>query len=80
MNVKFSIKKINLVLIVICMQAQSVWADSTSILNKSNLPPEFNATYDIHKGSMRVGQMERYPEPPIRDIPRPRRIQIRSPS
>jgi|GEM_PF-2003947 len=58
MNVKFSIKKINLVLIVICMQAQSVWADSTSILNKSNLPPEFNATYDIHKGSMRVGQME----------------------
>ena len=40
------------------MHTQSVWSNSTSILNKSNLPPEFNATYEVHKGSMRVGQME----------------------
>jgi len=58
MSIKYAIKKINLVFIVICMQTQPVWSNSTSILNKNNLPPEFNATYEVHKGSMRVGQME----------------------
>ena len=30
----------------------------TSVLNESNLPPEFEASYDIYKGSMRVGKMK----------------------
>lgn len=34
------------------------WSSSTSILTNSNLPPEFEASYEIHKGSIRVGEME----------------------
>ena len=58
MNIKYVIKIIKLIFIILCMHTQPVWSNSTSILNKSNLPPEFNATYEVHKGSMRVGQME----------------------
>ena len=36
---------------------QPVFSNSASILDESNLPPEFEATYDIHKGSLRVGKM-----------------------
>ncbi|MEM7422060.1 MAG: DUF3108 domain-containing protein, partial [Pseudomonadota bacterium] len=35
-----------------------LWANEASILNESNLPPEFEASYDIYKGSMRVGKMQ----------------------
>ena len=28
------------------------------ILNDENLPPQFEATYDVYKGSMRVGEMQ----------------------
>lgn len=34
------------------------WGNSPSILTDSNLPPEFEASYDIHKGSLHVGEME----------------------
>jgi len=37
---------------------QPVWSSSSSILNSNNLPPEFIATYDVHKGSIRVGKMD----------------------
>ena len=46
------------VLITVFFLSQPVWSSSTSILNETNLPPEFEASYDIHKGSMRVGKME----------------------
>lgn len=34
------------------------WSDSASILTDANLPPEFEASYEIHKGSIRVGEMK----------------------
>lgn len=34
------------------------WSDSTSILTNENLPPEFEASYEIYKGSLRVGEMQ----------------------
>jgi hypothetical protein len=34
------------------------WSSSTSILTDSDLPPEFEARYEIHKGSIRVGEMK----------------------
>ncbi len=37
---------------------QFAWANTPYILNENNLPPEFEATYDVHKGSMRVGKMD----------------------
>lgn len=51
-------KKIIFIFIVACIFTQSAWSNSASILNESNLPPEFEATYDVHKGSMRVGKMD----------------------
>jgi len=51
-------KIIFFLLIAICILAQPAWSNSSSILNESNLPPEFEATYDVHKGSMRVGKMD----------------------
>lgn len=45
-------------LYILGILAQPVWSSSASILNESNLPPEFEATYEIHKSSMRVGKME----------------------
>lgn len=38
----------------------SAWSNSNSasILTDENLPPEFEASYDIHKGSIRVGEMQ----------------------
>jgi hypothetical protein len=51
-------KKIIFIFIAACILAQPAWSNSTSILNESNLPPEFEATYDVHKGSMRVGKMD----------------------
>ena len=50
-------KKLIFILFAIYIFTQPVWSNSTSILNESNLPPEFEATYDVHKGSMRVGKM-----------------------
>ena len=44
-------------LLSIHMLTQPVWSSSTSILNKSNLPPEFEASYEVHKGSLQVGKM-----------------------
>lgn len=35
-----------------------LWANEASILNENNLPPEFEASYDIYKGSLRVGKMQ----------------------
>ena len=37
---------------------QSVAANPAYILNDNTLPPEFEASYDVHKGSMRVGKMD----------------------
>jgi len=51
-------KLIIFILIATYVLTQPAWSNSSSILNESNLPPEFEATYDIHKGSMRVGKME----------------------
>lgn len=36
---------------------QPALSNPATILNDENLPPEFEATYEIHKGSMRVGKM-----------------------
>ncbi len=50
--------KITIILLFsIYILIQPAWSSSTSILNESNLPPEFEASYDVHKGSMRVGKM-----------------------
>ena len=51
-------KNIFFTLVVMFALPQLVWASSASILNDTNLPPEFEASYDIHKGSMRVGKMD----------------------
>ncbi len=51
-------KKILLIAIVAVGLIQSVAANSTYILNDSTLPPEFEASYDVHKGTMRVGKMD----------------------
>ncbi|MEJ2115817.1 MAG: DUF3108 domain-containing protein [Gammaproteobacteria bacterium] len=50
-------KIISFLFISIYILTQPVWSSPTSILNESNLPPEFEASYDVHKGSMRVGKM-----------------------
>ncbi|QMU60328.1 MAG: DUF3108 domain-containing protein [Gammaproteobacteria bacterium] len=50
-------EKIILTFIAVYILAQPAWSNPTSVLNESNLPPEFEATYDVHKGSMRVGKM-----------------------
>ena len=50
-------KKILFFLISLSILTQPVWSSSTSILNESNLPPEFEVSYDVLKGSMRVGKM-----------------------
>ncbi len=34
------------------------WSNPALILNDENLPPEFEASYDVRKGSMRVGKMK----------------------
>ncbi len=39
------------------MLASVAWSNPISILNEDNLPPEFKATYDVHKGNIRVGKM-----------------------
>lgn len=36
---------------------QPALGNPAAVLNEENLPPEFEATYDIHKGSIRVGKM-----------------------
>ncbi len=51
-------KNIFFVLIAALALSQPAWGDSSSMLADSNLPPEFEASYDIHKSSMRVGEME----------------------
>ncbi len=51
-------KKILFIVIVSVLLIQSVAASPTYILNDSTLPPEFEAIYDVHKGSMRVGKMD----------------------
>lgn len=51
-------KNIFFVLIAALALSQPAWGDSSSMLTDSNLPPEFEASYDIHKSSMRVGEME----------------------
>ena len=35
-----------------------VWSNPAAILTDENLPPEFEASYDIYKGSIRVGEMQ----------------------
>ena len=44
-------------LVLLCFTSP-LWAEQTSILNESNLPPEFEASYNIFKGSLRVGEMQ----------------------
>ncbi len=51
-------KSILLAFFSISLFVQTAHADPASILNASNLPPEFEANYDVHKGSLRVGKME----------------------
>lgn len=34
------------------------WSNQDSILNDSNLPPQFIAIYDVHKSNLHVGEME----------------------
>jgi len=51
-------KNIFFALVAILALHQLAWGSSASILNDTNLPPEFEASYDIHKGSMRVGKMD----------------------
>ncbi|MFK7816128.1 MAG: DUF3108 domain-containing protein [Gammaproteobacteria bacterium] len=46
------------VIITALLSTQPVLSNPATILDESNLPPEFEATYDIHKGSMRVGKMD----------------------
>ena len=38
--------------------ALPAWSDSASILTNENLPPEFEASYEIYKNSLRVGEMQ----------------------
>ncbi len=51
-------KLIFYVFIIALSFTQPVLSNSATILDENNLPPEFEATYDIHKGSMRVGKMD----------------------
>ena len=44
--------------ICIAFFTQVSFANPASILKTENLPPDFVANYDVHKGSMRVGKME----------------------
>jgi hypothetical protein len=45
------------ILFTLLVLSQSVWSNPSSILNTENVPPEFEADYDVYKGSMRVGKM-----------------------
>ena len=55
-------KKLIFALIIITTAALALplpaWSNSAVILTDENLPPEFEAHYDIHKGSLRVGEMK----------------------
>ncbi len=46
-----------LTMIIFFMLISVAWSNPISILNEDNLPPEFKATYDVHKGNIRVGEM-----------------------
>ena len=50
-------KNIILFLIVFSPLSPIAWASPTFILNESNLPPEFEASYEVYKGSLRAGKM-----------------------
>lgn len=51
-------KNIFIALVSLLALPQLAWTSPASILNDSNLPPEFEASYEIHKSSMRVGKMD----------------------
>ena len=56
-------KKLFISLVLVVLLPYASWASSdadntSSILTDSNLPPEFEASYDIYKSSMRVGKMQ----------------------
>ncbi|MGH1538594.1 MAG: DUF3108 domain-containing protein [Gammaproteobacteria bacterium] len=51
-------KNIIILIFTACLFFQPAWGNSTHLLDENNLPPEFEATYDVHKGSMRVGKMD----------------------
>jgi len=44
--------------IIFFLFTNTSWSNSALILNDENLPPEFEASYDVHKGNMRVGKMK----------------------
>lgn len=46
-----------LTMIIFFMLVSVAWPNPESILNEENLPPDFVATYDVHKGNIRVGKM-----------------------
>jgi len=50
--------KLLVLLFPLSFLAAPVAANEITTLNESNLPPEFEASYDVHKGSMRVGEMQ----------------------
>lgn len=51
-------KLIFYVIVTALLFTQTALSNPATILDENNLPPEFEATYDIHKGSMRVGKMD----------------------
>ena len=50
-------KKLLVILIAFSSLNHVAWANPISILNDSNLPPEFEASYDVYKGTIRAGKM-----------------------
>ena len=50
-------KSILIILITFSSLSHVVWANSNLILDDSNLPPEFEANYDVYKGTIRAGKM-----------------------
>ena len=50
-------KKLILLFFILYLFVNPVWSNPVSQLNESNLPPEFEASYNVHKGNVRVGKM-----------------------
>ena len=46
-----------IIIIFIYFSHSVCWSNQISTLDKTNLPPEFNAVYDVHKSNFRVGEM-----------------------
>ena len=51
-------KSVVCILVMFFLLIGKTWSSPAFILNDENLPPEFEATYDIYKGNMHVGKME----------------------